>query len=109
MYKNTCCLITGLSETGSQNPARPAPTTMSRDYLSLKRNSDGAPLLENSPQTDGMRRILHFRRIKGVLLLRRRRGERSRFSCWDVIPCVIYVYPRTKLMEGGGVNILIGK
>ena len=114
-------------------PRSTCPTTMSRDYLSLKRNSDGAPLLENSPQTEGMRRnlhkrrkwrepsvfcgrkeysnwgvtaelsskgippefrfwltlqdeemrrILHFRWIKGVLLLRRRRGERSRFSCW---------------------------
>ena len=29
-----------------------------------------------------MRRILHFRWIKGVLRLRRRRGKRSRFSCW---------------------------
>ena len=103
-------------------------------WLALfKRNSEGAPFLENSPQTDGMgrilrkrrkwwepfvfggrneystcevtaelsskgiplefrfwltpqgedmRRILHFRRIKGVLRLRRTRGMRSRFSCW---------------------------
>ena len=105
----------------------------------LKRNSDGAPLLENSPQTEGtrrilhkrrkwgepsvfggrkeystwgvtaelsskgippefrfwltlqkeeMRRILHFRWIKGVLRLRRRRGKRNRFSCWAIIRSV---------------------
>ena len=116
-------------------PRSTCPTTMSRDYLSLKRSSDGAPLLENSPKTEGTRRILykrrkwgepsvfggrkeystwgviaeltlkgippefrfwltlqeeemrrnlHFRWKKGVLLLRRRRGKWSRFSCWGI-------------------------
>ena len=40
-----------------------------------------------------MRRILHFRWIKGVLLLRR--GKRSRFSCWVIKleTCQLYLPP----------------
>jgi len=61
-------------------PRSIGPTTMSRDYLSLKRNSDGAPILENSSQTEGMRRILHKRRKWGeppVL------GGRKEYSTWE--------------------------
>ena len=46
----------------------------------LKRNSDGALLLENSPKTEGMRRILHKRRKWGeppVL------GGRKEYSTWE--------------------------
>jgi len=75
-------------------PRSTCPTTMSCDYLSLKKEfrrrssfgefSTNGGNEEDSPQEEEMRRILHFRRIKGVLLLRRRRGERSRFSCWEL-------------------------
>ena len=133
MYKNTCCLITGLSETGSRNPVLFLSHIHVTWLALLKRNSEGAPFLKNSPQTEGMGRILHkgrkwgelsvfggrneystcwvtaelsskgippeirfwltpqeedmrrilwFRRIKGVLQLRRTRGMRSRFSFW---------------------------
>ena len=65
MYKNTCCLITGLSETGSRNPV----LFLSHNHVTwlalLKRNFEGAPFLENSPQTEGMGRILHKRRKWG--------------------------------------------
>ena len=69
MYENTCCLITGLFETGSHNPAGPVHNHVTWLAL-LERNSDGAPLLENSPQTEGMRRTLRFWWKEGVLPLR---------------------------------------
>jgi len=50
----------------------------------LKRNSSRITFLVDS-QEEEMRRILHFWRIKGVLRLRRTRGKRGRFSCWEMI------------------------
>ena len=38
-----------------------------------------------TPQEEEMRRILHFRWIKGVLLLKSTSGKQSGFSCWGVI------------------------
>ena len=96
--ENTCCLITGLSETGSHNPAGPVPQPchmISSPWKEFRWSSSFGGLSSNrgnekdTPQEMEMRRTIRFWWKVGVLHLRsnceallQRNSSRHSVSGW---------------------------